>query len=76
MKQTIAGTMLETGVDVGIGFAFAWVINFFILPLWGFEANVQSVTEVTLVYTFIAIVRKFAVRRAMEWWRWRLFEKA
>jgi len=64
--QTRKASGIETITDVGVGFAGSWLLTFYVLPIWGFLPSISSATEVTLIYTVWALVRKYTVRRAFE----------
>ena len=66
MKQTRRHSIIETLTDVFVGFVGSWLLSYYVLPFWGFVPSVQSATEVTVIYTLWAFLRKYAVRRAFN----------
>tara|TARA_Y100001936_G_scaffold185670_1_gene183373 strand:+ start:202 stop:441 length:240 start_codon:yes stop_codon:yes gene_type:complete len=59
-------SLLEAMTDVGCGFAMYLPINFFLLPLFSegiASHDIVSFLEISLIFTCIALVRKYVIRR-------------
>tara|TARA_Y100000748_G_scaffold296338_1_gene289045 strand:- start:672 stop:911 length:240 start_codon:yes stop_codon:yes gene_type:complete len=59
-------SLLEAMTDVGCGFAMYLPINFFLLPLFSegiASHDIVSFLEISLIFTCIALVRKYTIRR-------------
>ena len=62
-------SITETVIDVFTGFVIFLPVNFFILPLFVDEIASQSiigVLSISGIYTSIALVRKYTLRRLFE----------
>ena len=59
-------SIVESITDIAIGFAMYLPINFFVLPMFAGEiANQEMVgfLQITAIFTLVAFVRKYAIRR-------------
>ena len=59
----------ETIVDIVIGFLLFLPVNFFVLPLFVdqiAEQNIIGILSLSAIYTSIALVRKYVLRRWFE----------
>ncbi len=66
MKDTKTRSMIETIMDIVIGFVIYLPVNYFILPLFvdGIsEYSIITMLTVSMIYTSIAVIRKFTLRR-------------
>tara|TARA_R110002020_G_scaffold249930_2_gene463983 strand:- start:1409 stop:1645 length:237 start_codon:yes stop_codon:yes gene_type:complete len=66
MKDTKTKSMIETIMDIVIGFVIYLPINYFVLPLFvdGIsEYSIITMLTVSMIYTTIAVARKFTLRR-------------
>lgn len=79
-KDSKTKSMVETVTDIVIGFLLFLPVNFFVLPMFVNEIANQDVAgmlTISLIYTSIALARKFILRRWFEnmrghdwmWWR-------
>ena len=62
-------SITETVIDVFTGFVIFLPVNFFVLPLFVDEIASQSiigVLSISGIYTSIALVRKYTLRRLFE----------
>jgi uncharacterized membrane protein YcaP (DUF421 family) len=66
MKDSKTKSMIETVMDIVIGFVIYLPINYFVLPLFVVgisEYSIITMLTVSMIYTTIAVIRKFALRR-------------
>lgn len=63
MSQTRLGSIIETGANIVIGFTINWCANMLILPLFGFNIKPGAAFNMGLIFTVIAIVRGYYIRR-------------
>jgi hypothetical protein len=59
----------ETSIDIVIGFLLFLPVNFFVLPLFVdqiAEQNILGILFLSSIYTSIAVVRKYVLRRWFE----------
>jgi len=62
-------SITETIIDIVIGFLLFLPVNFFVLPLFVdqiAEQNILGILFLSLIYTSIAVVRKYVLRRWFE----------
>ena len=65
-RQTKVKSFTESIIDILIGFIIYLPINYFVLPLFttGIEnQELLTMLQISAVYTSIALVRKYAIRR-------------
>lgn len=63
MTQTRLGSLIESLVNVVIGFSINWVANITILPLFGFDVTGAQAFGIGLIFTVISIARSYYIRR-------------
>ena len=68
MTQSRKMSAVETSTDVGVGFIGSVCLTYYVLPIWGFIPTVSGAIEVTVLYTFWSIVRKYIIRRVFNDW--------
>ena len=59
-------SIIESLVDIVVGFAMYLPINFFVLPMFAGEIANQEIIgflQITAIFTLVAFVRKYAIRR-------------
>ena len=62
-------SMIETAVDVVIGFVMYLPINFVILPIFAEQISTYDILgffQLSAIFTTIALVRKYTIRRWFE----------
>ena len=62
-------SMAETITDITLGFLLFIPVNFFVLPLFVdviIDQNIIGMMALSSIYTSIALVRKFVLRRWFE----------
>lgn len=71
--QTRLGSLAESAINVAIGYGVSFVANLFILPLFGYPVTTAHAAKLGLIFTGIALVRSYCLRRIFEWYaRWRV----
>ena len=63
MSQTHLGSVIETAANIAIGFSINWCANMLILPLFGFNIKPVAAFNMGLIFTVIAIIRGYCLRR-------------
>jgi hypothetical protein len=64
MTQTRLGSLIESLINVIIGFGINFCANLVILPLFGFTAlTVKTNLYIGLAYTIVSVVRSYVIRR-------------
>lgn len=63
LRQTRLGSLIETSINILIGFWINYFANLLILPLFGFHISLSDNLLMGLLYTLISVVRSYAVRR-------------
>ena len=65
-KDSRKKSFLESLFDVVVGFLLYLPVNFFVLPYFtqGIdEYNIATMLSISLIYTSIALIRKYTIRR-------------
>ena len=65
-QQSRSKSMLESVIDIAIGFIIYLPINYFTLPLFssGIEnQEILTMLQISALYTCFALTRRYAIRR-------------
>ena len=64
MGQSKKMSLVESVVSTAVGFCLSWFVWVWVAgPLFGWEVTVASAFNVTLLFTFLSIVRQYVLRR-------------
>lgn len=66
MKQSKLMSALESVLSTAIGFGVALLTQIIVFPLFGFDPPLVVNLLITVIFTFVSIVRQFCVRRLFE----------
>ena len=69
LRDSKKRSMIETVIDVAIGFVMYLPINFLILPLFAEQISNYDILgffQLSAIFTAIALVRKYTIRRWFE----------
>ena len=69
LRDSKKRSMIETAIDVAIGFVMYLPINFLILPLFAEQISSYDILgffQLSAIFTVIALVRKYTIRRWFE----------
>ena len=69
LRDSKKRSMIETVTDVAIGFVMYLPINFLILPLFAEQISSYDILgffQLSAIFTVIALVRKYTIRRWFE----------
>ena len=63
MNQSRLGSLIESLINVVVGFSINFGANMFIFPLFGFHITPSANLALGAVYTVISVVRSYCIRR-------------
>ena len=66
-KDSRKRSIIESGIDIIVGFLIYLPVNIFILPYFANgieEYSIATALSISAIYTSIALVRKYMIRRA------------
>ena len=66
MKQSKLMSMLESIINIVVGFGISLLAQIFFLPLLGVEISLHQNLQFALIMTVISIARSFTLRRIFE----------
>jgi len=66
MKQSRLMSLVESLVNVLVGYGVAVVTQMAVFPLFGLAVTVTENLLIGLIFTVVSIVRSYALRRAFE----------
>jgi presenilin-like A22 family membrane protease len=66
MKQSRFMSAGEAVTNVLVGYLVAVATNWLVLPLFGFAVSMGDSAAIGLVFTFVAVIRGYALRRLFE----------
>ena len=69
MNQSKTMSMVESVVNVLVGFAINLVAQVLVFPLFGFYITLSENLMVGAIFTVISLVRSFTLRRVFEMFR-------
>lgn len=61
--QSRKASLLESLVNVAIGYVISVIATMIILPLFGFHVSVSDGMQITLLFTLVSVVRSYVLRR-------------
>jgi len=62
-------SLVETSLDIFLGFLMFLPVNYFVLPLFAgqiAEHNILTAIQIGIMFSAISLVRKFTIRRWFE----------
>lgn len=66
MSQTRIGSLVESIINVLIGFGVGVASQYFIFPMFGIHIPFWTNVEIAVWFTVISIARSYVVRRAFN----------
>ncbi len=66
MKQSRCMSMLESIVNVLVGYGVAVVTQMLVFPAFGLHVTLEQNLQMGAVFTLVSIARSFALRRVFE----------
>lgn len=63
MTQTKLGSLIETLVNIAIGFLINLGANMVILPAFGYHVSLGQAFNIGMAFTVISVVRGYLIRR-------------
>jgi hypothetical protein len=57
---------VEALASTAVGFGVAWAATYTVLPLFELVPTVADTTAITAIFTFISLVRGYALRRLFD----------
>jgi hypothetical protein len=66
MKQSRAMSLVESVVNVIVGYVVAVVTQILIFPIFGLHTTLAQNLQMGAVFTLVSIARSFALRRLFE----------
>jgi hypothetical protein len=66
--QTKLQSFVEANINTCAGFVLAVVVNWLVLPLFGYDVTWADSIGITLVFTVIGVARMYVIRRIFNWW--------
>lgn len=63
LGQSRRASLAEACLNTLAGLFIATLANLYLLPLWGFHPSLAASLEIGLLFTFISILRGYALRR-------------
>ena len=61
--QTKIGSLIESIINIIVGFSINFIGNIFILPLFGFNVTNSQAFNIGLIFTAISLIRSYLIRR-------------
>ena len=61
-------SLLESCVNVAIGFGVALWTQLAVFPLFGMQVSLGTNLQIGVIFTAVSIGRSYCVRRLFNWW--------
>lgn len=68
MSQTRKHSLIESLVNVAVGYGIALASQLLIFPLFGIHISLQDNIVIGLLFTVVSIARSYALRRVFNRW--------
>ena len=65
--QTRLQSLIESCINVSIGYVVALLAQFAVFPLYGMQVSLSTNLQIGAWFTVISIARSYCVRRAFNW---------
>ena len=69
--QTKKYSLLESLVNVAIGYWVALLAQIVTFPLFGIHVSIQENIGIGVIFTAVSIIRSYLLRRVFNWWHTR-----
>lgn len=66
MKQSRRASLIESLLNVAVGYGVALASHLAIFPWFGIHISIADNVIIGLLFTVVSIIRSFALRRAFE----------
>lgn len=71
--QSRLQSLIESCVNVAIGYGVALLAQFAVFPLYGLDVSLSTNFQIGLWFTVVSIARSYCVRRGFNWLHHRRF---
>lgn len=68
MSQSKTHSLIESLVNVAVGYGIALASQMLIFPLFGIHISLQDNIVIGLLFTVVSIARSYALRRVFNRW--------
>lgn len=65
--QSRKASLAEVITNIGTGSLLGMILNYYVLPLWGYTVSVADAFGIGLLYSAISFVRSYFFRRVFNW---------
>lgn len=65
--QSKKASLAEAITNIGTGTVLGMLLNYYILPAWGYTVSVADAFSIGLLYSAISFVRSYFFRRVFNW---------
>lgn len=65
--QSKKASLAESLTNIGTGSLLGMLLNYYILPFWGYAVSVGDALSIGLLYSAISFVRSYFFRRIFNW---------
>lgn len=69
--QSRTHSLIESCVNVAIGYSVALASQILVFPLFGLHVSLSANLQIGAIFTVISIARSYAVRRLFNWLHYR-----
>ena len=66
MSQSKRRSWIEAGTNIAVGYGVNFLANLLVFPLFGLHISVMQNIQIGVIYTFISLIRSYAIRRWMS----------
>ena len=66
--QTKLQSMIESWVNILVGYVLALLAQIIIFPLYGMEVNLSGNLQIGTIFTVLSMIRSYSLRRIFNKW--------
>ena len=65
--QSRKGSLLESIINILVGFTVAFLTQVVVFPVFGLEVSVSQNLAIGFIFTAVSLVRSYCLRRFFNW---------
>lgn len=68
MSQTRLGSIVETTINMLVGFWLSVAVQMIVFPLYGYELKLHDNMAIVAIFTAVSMARSYVLRRIFNWY--------
>jgi len=67
MSQSRLGSLVETTINMLVGFWLSVLVQAVVFPLFGYDLPLHSNMAIVAIFTIVSMIRSYVLRRIFNW---------